>query len=262
MSGINVDPLRAGVKVRLGILGDYRSDFEPHPATRAALEHAAGALTIEVRAEWIGTPELETLSESELSSYDGLWAAPGSPYQSLPGMLRAIRFARESRLPLLGTCAGFQHMAIEFARNVLGIKDAQSAEYEPDGAELVVTAVACAVAGKIMTVEVEPGSLAHSIYGRTRVREQYYCRYGLNPAYRERLHRAGLRVEGVDSHGDARIVAVSDHPFYLGTLFVPQVASAARHPHPLVCAFLRAAASHPALVRHWMATTHTRRGGP
>lgn len=86
-----------------------------------------------------------------------------------------------------------------------------------------------------------PETHAAAIYGRSRVRESFYCRYGLNPAYRDPLEAAGLIVSGVDDDGDVRIVEMRDHPFFMGTLFIPQVRSTREHPHPVLLAFLTAA---------------------
>jgi CTP synthase (UTP-ammonia lyase) len=114
--------------VRIGILGDFNPKFRSHPATTEALQHAAHKLDLKLESEWIPTPSLTTPgAEKILESFDGLWASPGSPYKSFDGMLKGIEFARRRDWPFLGTCGGFQYALIEFARNVLGIKDADSA---------------------------------------------------------------------------------------------------------------------------------------
>src|SRR4051812_40283936 len=110
--------------LKLAIVGDRDLDFRPHAATDEAIEHAAAALRINVEAFWIGTDELNQKSCSRLADVHGIFIAPGSPYKSLAGALTAIRFAREQMRPLLGTCAGFQHVILEYARNVLGFEDA------------------------------------------------------------------------------------------------------------------------------------------
>jgi CTP synthase (UTP-ammonia lyase) len=102
--------------VTIGVIGEFNPEFPPHAATNAALGHAAAAVGIEVDVRWLNTVELEDLPVGELAGHDALWCAPGSPYRSMDGALRAIRLARESDWPFLGTCGGFQHVVIEYAR--------------------------------------------------------------------------------------------------------------------------------------------------
>ena len=126
-------------KVRIGILGDFNADFRSHHATNDALQHAARKLKMEVQGEWIPTPFLDNPeAEKILESFDGLWASPGSPYQSFNGMLKGIEFARRRDWPFLGTCGGFQYAFIEFARNVLQIADADSAENNSGSKNIII----------------------------------------------------------------------------------------------------------------------------
>ncbi|MGH2344460.1 MAG: glutamine amidotransferase-related protein, partial [Chloroflexota bacterium] len=191
---------------------------------------------------WLPTASLDPLPPAHLDPFAGLWCAPGSPYQSMHGALNAIRWAREHDRPLLGTCAGFQHIVIEYARTVLGIVDAQHAEYGHTSAPLIVTPLSCSPAqGEYLEILVDPESRAGRIYQQLRVREQFRCTFGLNQAYQAALHDAGLRVAGVDQDGEARIVEAPAHRFLVGTLFIPQLNSTAEHPHPLIVAYLEEA---------------------
>lgn len=237
----NGKPPLTGRPVSVGVIGDFQADFPPHPATNEALEHAAAALGMRLEVRWLGTAALREIALEEIAEHDGLWCAPGSPYQSMVGALRAIRLAREHDRPLLGTCGGFQHMVIEYARNVLGIEEAQHAEYDPYASELFISPLTCSLAGKTMSIELVARSLAADLYGKPQVREHYYCNFGLNPAHRARLEGAGLEVVGTDQDGEARLIELPNHRFYLATLFVPQLRSRPERPHPLVVAFLRAA---------------------
>jgi CTP synthase (UTP-ammonia lyase) len=218
----------------IAIVGERIPDFPPHVATDAAIAHSAEALGIDVVAKWIATDE-------ELPEVDAIWCAPGSPYRSLDGALAALRRGREQGVPTLGTCGGCQHMLLEFGRNVLGLVDAQHAEYDPYASRLFVTPLTCAVAGRTMHVTLDPASRLYG--GETAVLEQYYCNFGLNPEYRARLEEAGFRITGVDADRDARVFELDDHPFYVATLFVPQMRSAPGRPHPVVTAFVSAAAA-------------------
>lgn len=228
--------------LRLGVIGDFDPAFPPHPATNAALDHAAASVSVELDVRWLPTNGLRHLDPEALDRYDALWCAPGSPYKSLDGAVRAIRLAREHGVPLIGTCGGFQHMVIEYARNVLDIQDAQHAEYDPYASQLFVTPLSCSLAGRTMTIHLTPGSKVGDLYGRPDVQEQYYCDFGLNPDHQDDLHHAGFRVVGTDQDGEARVLELPDHPFYVATLFVPQLNSQPQRPHPLVVALLEAAA--------------------
>jgi CTP synthase (UTP-ammonia lyase) len=228
--------------IRIGIIGDYQPTNLTHPATEAALHHAADRLSVAVEITWLPTASLDPLSVEYLQPLDALWCAPGSPYQSMNGALHAIRWARECNRPLLGTCAGFQHMVIEYARTVLGVGDAQHAEYGDTTAPLIVTPLSCSLEpGKTLEILVEPDSRAGRIYQQRRVWEQFYCTFGLNRAYQAPLHAAGLCIVGVEPDGEARIVEVPGHRFFVGTHFVPQLNSTADHPHPIVVAFMEEA---------------------
>lgn len=224
--------------MRIAVVGDYQPDHETHPATTAALGHAASALSVRVEATWLAT---DTVSVERLAGYDGFWIAPGSPYRSLEGALQAIRVARTQDRPLLGTCAGFQHIVLEYARNVLGYRGAQHAEYAPDADDLFVTPLSCSLAGQSLEVCFSDASRALRAYHGPSATERYYCNFGLNPDRASELEAAGLAVTGRDQDGEARIVEVRAHRFFVGTLFVPQVSSAPGRPHPLVVAFVAAA---------------------
>jgi CTP synthase (UTP-ammonia lyase) len=226
----------------VGVIGDFQPDFPPHPATDSALEDAAASSALELEIRWLSTTGLLEATQEALAEHDALLCAPGSPYQSLEGALRAIRFARELDWPLLGTCGGFQHMVIEYARNVLGVVEAQHAEYDPYASELFISPLSCSLAGKTMSIRLSPGSLVSDFYGESEVSEQYYCDFGLNPAHQERLEEAGLEVVGKDQDGEARVIELSHLRFYIATLFVPQLKSRPGAPHPLVTALLDAAA--------------------
>lgn len=138
---------------------------------------------------------------------------------------------------------GFQHLVVEYARNVVGVRDAEHAESSPDATTHVITPLTCSLFGQRMDVELRPGTRAFAAYGRPLTTERYHCNFGLNPAYVGQLERAGLVLSGVDQDGEVRIL---EHPtlrFFMGTLFVPQTTSSAEEPHPIVVALVEAAAT-------------------
>jgi len=126
---------------------------------------------------------------------------------------------------------------------VLGIEDAEHEESSPGAPTLLVSKLASSLAGKTQKIKILPGSLAHRTYGRDEVSEQFACNYGLNPQFQNRIEKGKLEITGVDLYGEVRIIEVLDHPFYVATLFLPQISSAPGSPHPLIVAYLKAAAA-------------------
>lgn len=222
--------------IEIGIIGDYDPSNPAHVATNEGIAHAAEFLPSHtVSAIWLPTDQRHRFDD-----FQGLICSPGSPYKSLEGALRGIQCARETTIPFLGTCGGSQHLILEYARNVMGIQEASHAETDPYASCLFITPLSCPHVGKTMEVNVKPGTRAADIYKNTRSTERYYCNFGLNPAYQNHLERAGLQISGADEAGEARIMELPQHPFFIGTLFVPQANSAKGRPHPIVMEFVRA----------------------
>jgi CTP synthase (UTP-ammonia lyase) len=217
----------------IGIVGDYN----PRNVTHAATDSAFARLG--TRTSWIPTADVHA-DPSLLAGYDGLLIAPGGPYLSMDGALAAIRYAREHDLPLLGTCAGFQHILVEFARNVVGIDDADHAEVNPDAADLICVPLTCSLVGQEHPVQIEPGTFAAKLYQAAESVEPFYCTFGLNPDYRQPLERAGLRFSGFGDDGEPRILELPAHRFFLATLYVPQAAQDRDGPHPILAGFIDA----------------------
>jgi CTP synthase (UTP-ammonia lyase) len=228
--------------LNIKVIGDFDRSYAPHIATNNAISHSAKSLGLQASVTWLATEALEADLRPVVLA-DALWCAPGSPYRSLHGALAALRFGRENAVPTLGTCGGCQHIIIEFARNVLGFRDAQHAEYDPYGSRLFISSLTCSLAGLTMPVNLEPKSLAAQCYGKRRVYEKYYCNFGLNGTYRAALQEGGLRITGVDDDEEPRVLELPDHPYYLATLFVPQARSTVGEPHPLITRLLFEAAN-------------------
>src|SRR5207253_8896804 len=191
--------------VRIGILGDFQPKAPNLPAIEKSRQHASAKLKIAIERKWIPTPSvLEPNGQKTLESFDGIWAAPGSPYKSFDGMLRGIEFARRRDWPFLGTCGGFQYALIEIARNVLGMANANSAENAPQSAQIVVTPVSCEVpnrapgapklSGKVAGLRIRPGSLLHSSYNKDVVEEGFFCNFEVNPDFEWAFAEAGFPI--------------------------------------------------------------------
>jgi CTP synthase (UTP-ammonia lyase) len=225
--------------VRLALIGDFNPDVVAHRAIPPALELASKATGCTVSWDWIGTDTI-TDAPRQLAAYAGVWCVPASPYRRMDGALAAIRFARETRRPFLGTCGGFQHALIEFARNVASIPAADHAETNAGGGDLVITPLACSLVGQHEDILFTPGSQLHRIFSGQPAREAYHCNYGVNPTYRSRLEAAGLRFSGFDRGMQIRALELPGHSFFIGTLFQPERSALTDRQHPLIQAFVRA----------------------
>jgi CTP synthase (UTP-ammonia lyase) len=234
--------------VRVGIVGDFDRGKSSHWATEAALFHAAAGLGVRVEPRWIATPAVERAPAAEaLAGLDGIWGAPGGPFASMTGMLRAIEHARVRNVPYLGTCAGFQHALIELTRNVLGIAGADSAENAPERHNVVITPIACAVPGGeqgalvgIAPAHPLPGTLLERLCGPRELSGEYMCSLEANAAFVTRWEAAGLRVSARGIHGEMRAFELPSRRFFLATLFRPQLLSSFQEPHPIVLGFMSA----------------------
>jgi CTP synthase (UTP-ammonia lyase) len=158
----------------------------------------------------------------------------------MEGALRAIRYARESGTPFFGTCGGFQHTLIEYARNVVGIGDADHAESTPDATTLIVTPLACPLVEAAGDVSFTTGSRLRAIYGADRACETYRCSYAMNPVYEPLLNVGDLRFVAHDADGSVRACELTGHPFFFATLYQPERSALRGEEHPLIRAFVEA----------------------
>ena len=167
-------------------------------------------------------------------------------------MLKGIEFARRHDRPFLGTCGGFQYTLIEYARNVLGIQDATTAEEYPKAKNVIIYPVSCAVpnrspdapklSGIVPRIRLRPGSALVSYYGEEVVEEEFFCNFEMNPEFELTAMEAGLPVVARSERGECRAVESPGHLFFIATLFQPQLTSHEEKPHPLVIGFVEAAA--------------------
>lgn len=227
--------------VRIGLIGDRSEGVRAHAAIPQALALAAAGQGHRVEPVWLPTSGLRGAAPEALSGLHGAWCVPGSPYEDMEGALEGIRHARTAGLPFLGTCGGFQHALVEYARNVLDLAQADHAETSPGAEVLVIIPLECSLVGRRGTILLEEGSRARQIYGETSADEEYRCRFGLNPACRPLLEEGGLRFTGFDEEGEVRVAELPGHPFFVATLFQPELHALAGRAHPLVEAFLQAA---------------------
>lgn len=226
---------------RIALVGDRSANVRAHNRIPALMEALLQRESIALDPYWIATADA---AECDLTGFDGIWLTPGSPYASFEGALAAARAARENEIPYLGTCGGFQHALVEYARDVCGLASVHHAEIAPDAPDLLITPLECSLVGHEEAVMVVPGTLAARIVGAGRRTERYHCSYGLNAEYLDALTRTGMRFSGFDDSGNVRIMELPGHPFFLGTLFQPELQGDGTQPHPIVRAFASAAKEH------------------
>ncbi|MFU0880249.1 CTP synthase [Kluyvera cryocrescens] len=225
--------------LRIALVGDYNADVIAHQAIPLAIDDAAAVLDLAVEYVWLATEDIK--SADDLADYHALWLVPASPYRNMEGALTAVRYARENSLPFLGTCGGFQHAIVEYARNVMGWEDAAHAETDSEG-RMVIAPLTCSLVEKTDTIELRANTLIARAYGRDSIEEGYHCNYGISPDFAAELETQPLRVTGWDDNGDIRAVELVTHPFFVATLFQHERNALAGRPAPLVQAFLYAAA--------------------
>jgi CTP synthase (UTP-ammonia lyase) len=223
-------------------VGDHDPRVTAHRAIPGALELAGASLGVPLVWEWIGTNLMSDGTTAPIAAADGIWVVPNSPYRSEAGAIAAIRHARETGRAFFGTCAGFQHAVLEFARHVAGLNRAAHAEVEPDAETPVIAALRCGLVEQSGEVLIEPDSRVGRAYGSSRVTETYHCNYGLNPRYQHLLATGPLRVSARDRAGEVRAVELDGPAFFVATLFQPERAALAGRAHPLINAFVGAAA--------------------
>jgi CTP synthase (UTP-ammonia lyase) len=227
--------------IRIALLGDFNERVAAHRAIPEALKLAAAAEHVQVEIRWIETAELTSPIENQLAEFDAVWCVPASPYRNPSGVMQAIRFAREHDRPFLGTCGGFQHALLEFCRNVLGMADAAHAEEQPGAEKRVIAPLTCGLIGANAAVLFRKDSRLRAIYEKSQSVEGYHCNYGLNAEYRARIEAGGLRVAAEDKRGEVRAVELDRHPFFVATLFQPELLAFEEVAPPLVRALLRSA---------------------
>jgi CTP synthase (UTP-ammonia lyase) len=218
--------------IRVALVGDFNELQRAHQAIPRAL---SAAMEGGVEPVWISTDSVAR--GDSLADFDGLWCVPGMPYRNADGAISAIRFARTSKLPFLGTSAGFQYALIEYARNAMGFTDADHQKSNPKTSMPLISPLGCGLAGVQARVRFTKGSHLHTAYGATESVEEYHCSFGLNGRYRRLIESGPMSVTAIDDQHDVRAVELDGHPFFVATLFEPEMRTPAS---PLIGAFLTA----------------------
>jgi CTP synthase len=244
-------------EVAIGIIGKYVEYEDSYKSLKEALVHGALAHNLKLQVNWIEAEGLEAgdrACEEQLQEYDGLLVPGGFGKRGIEGMLHAIRYAREKKVPYFGICLGMQTACIEFARNVCGLAEANSSEFDPATPHRVIYKLrelrGVEELGGTMRLgawpcKIEPGTLAHQIYGQDEISERHRHRYEFNREYEETLTAGGLRISGSTPDGTyVEMIELPDHPHFIGCQFHPEFKSKPLEPHPLFKAFVGAAYEH------------------
>jgi CTP synthase (UTP-ammonia lyase) len=221
---------------RIALVGDFNPDVLAHRAISECFALARQASPDSVIPEWVATDTIVPGDETSLQQFTGIWCTPASPYRSTEGALWAIQYARTHAVPFLGTCGGFQHALLEFARNVLGFAQAAHAELDPDASLPLLDRLQCPLLEKSQPVTITNPTFQR-FYGASSGLEGFHCSYGLNPAYEKIFAGTALEIVARSSDGQARACMLKGHPFFLGTQFQPERRALQGSLHTLVQAF-------------------------
>ncbi len=241
-------------KVRIALVGKYVELHDAYLSVAESLTHAGIFYNACVDIRWVSAVWLEEDAkniEKYLSDVDGILVPGGFGERGIEGKIMAVKYAREHKIPYFGLCLGMQMAVIEYARNVLGLEDAHSSEFNPSTTNPVIDIMPeqKKIKGLGGTMRLGAyhcnliqGSLAGKAYGTSHVNERHRHRYELNNAYRDQLQKAGLKVSGVNPELDlVEIMEIPEHPWFVGVQFHPEFRSRPNRPHPLFRDFVKAA---------------------
>jgi len=241
-------------EVNIAIVGKYVEYEDSYKSLKEALVHGALAHNLKLHVNWVeaeGLEEGQRACAEQLQDYGGILVPGGFGKRGIEGMLQAIRYARENKVPYFGICLGMQTACIEFARDVCGLADANSSEFDPSTPHRVIYKLrelrGVEELGGTMRLgawpcKIEPETLAHKIYGLTEISERHRHRYEFNREYEGTLTAAGLRISGSTPDGTyVEMIELPDHPHFIGCQFHPEFKSKPLEPHPLFRTFVGAA---------------------
>jgi CTP synthase len=243
-------------EARIAIVGKYVQLEDAYKSLREALLHGGLAHNHKTVIDWIESEEIDSLetAKERLRGYDGILVPGGFGKRGIQGMIYTIEFARENKIPFFGICLGMQCATIEYARDVAGLKEANSTEFDPQTPYRVIYKLRELLGidemGGTMrlgawTCKLEPGSFAAKAYGKLEISERHRHRYEFNREHEKTLVAAGLKITGrTPDENYVEIVEAPDHPWFLGCQFHPEFKSKPLEPHPLFAAFIGAALQH------------------
>ena len=241
-------------RVKIAVVGKYIDLQDAYKSIYESLTHAAASQDCGIDLKLIDAERLQDGVDGQLKDVAGVLIPGGFGDRGVEGKIKAARFARENKLPYLGLCLGMQVATIEFARNVCGIANANSAEFDQTSSDPViclldeqreVTNKGASMRLGTWPTKIQPGSLAEKIYGSDEVLERHRHRYEFNMKYRDQMREKGFEISGTSPDGSlAELVELRDHPYFLACQYHPEFQSKPNKPHPLFKAFVQAALAH------------------
>jgi CTP synthase len=241
-------------RVKIAVVGKYIDLQDAYKSIYESLTHAAASQDCGIDLKLIDAERLQDAVDGQLKDVAGVLIPGGFGDRGVEGKIKAARFARENKLPYLGLCLGMQVATIEFARNVCGIANANSAEFDQTSSDPViclldeqreVTNKGASMRLGTWPTKIQPGSLAEKIYGSEEVLERHRHRYEFNMKYRDQMRERGFEISGTSPDGSlAELVELRDHPYFLACQYHPEFQSKPNKPHPLFKGFIQAALAH------------------
>ena len=238
-------------EIEIGLIGKYVELHDSYKSITEAFIHAGSTHETKINVRWIHSEELEVGSvEKQLKGVDGILVAPGFGERGIEGKIDAVKYARENNIPFLGICLGMQMAVIEFARNVLGLKDANSTEMNEETPNPVINLMEeqkeITNMGGTMRLgawdcELVKDSKTYNAYKNTLISERHRHRYEFNSDYKEQIEAAGMLATGVNPKtGLVEVVEIPSHPWFVGVQYHPEYKSTVLNPHPLFLSFIEA----------------------
>jgi CTP synthase len=241
-------------RLKIAVVGKYIYLQDAYKSIYESLTHAAASQDCGIDLKLIDAESLQDDVDSHLKDVAGVLIPGGFGERGVEGKIRAAQFAREHKVPYLGLCLGMQVATIEFARNVCGIKNANSTEFDKDAREPVISLLeeqrGVHTKGASMRLgtwptKIAPGTLAGNIYSQTNVLERHRHRYEFNMKYRDRMTEKGFTISGTSPDGTlAELIELRDHPYFLACQYHPEFQSKPNKPHPLFKGFIQACLAH------------------
>lgn len=239
-------------QVNIGLVGKYVELPDAYKSINEAFIHAGAENESKVKIQWISSEQINAENvQSILGGLDGILVAPGFGERGLEGKITAVQFARENKIPFFGICLGMQCAVIEFARNVLKLKDANSFEMNPNSPHPVIDMMEAqkkvTMKGGTMRLgafpcELQKGTKAYSIYGKSKIMERHRHRYEFNNKYLKQYEKEGMIASGINPDTNlVEMIEIKDHPFFIGSQFHPELKSTVQNPHPIFVKFIKAA---------------------
>ena len=241
-------------RVKIAVVGKYIDLQDAYKSIYESLTHAAASQDCGIDLKLIDAETLEDGMDGQLKDVAGILIPGGFGDRGVEGKIKAARFARENKLPYLGLCLGMQVATIEFARNVCGITNANSTEFDQTASDPVICLLeeqlevrnkGASMRLGTWPTKIQPGTLAEKIYGKDEVLERHRHRYEFNMKYRDQMREKGFEISGTSPDGSlAELVELRDHPYFLACQYHPEFQSKPNRPHPLFNGFIQAALAH------------------